>query len=258
MTGLKRNPPVNASDSIRYIAADIARSGDLAGLDGDFDYLFFIVAPPARSEAQYRAIYEAGVDNLLAKFGAGAQPYWFFVSSTGVYSQDRGEWIDEDSPAEPKDICGGLIRQAELTLGASGAAHTVVRFSGIYGPGRESLLRRAATAPVIQQQPPYYTNRIHEQDCLGVLAFLLEQRLAGRPLADCYLASDDEPATLWEVMTWLAGQLRSSPPAPERKDGAGMNKRCANARLKALGYRFGYPGYRNGYGELIRAHRSYL
>jgi hypothetical protein len=61
---------------------------------------------------------------------------------------------------------------------------------------------------------------------------------------------------MWEVMTWLADRLHYPPPVVKAVDGdAGMNKRCRNARLKALGYRFRYPSYKDGYLELISARR---
>lgn len=176
------------------------------------------------------------------------------VSSTSVYGQSAGEWVDEDSAAEPANITSRLIRQAEQKLMDSNPANIVVRFSGIYGPGREYLLRLATQAPTIQQTPPYFTNRIHQQDCVGVLSFLLEQRLAERALAQCYLASDDDPAPTWEVMTWLADRLHCPPPTVKAVAAdAGMNKRCSNTRLKTLGYRFQYPSYKDGYMELIAA-----
>ncbi|MGZ8927833.1 MAG: SDR family oxidoreductase [Methylobacter sp.] len=253
VTGLKRKPPLSASGPIRYVAADISSSADLAGLDSDFSQAFFIVSPDGRDEQSYRAVYETGLDNLLVRF---AQTPWLMVSSTSVYGQSQGEWVDEDSAAEPANITSRLIRQAERKLLALSPANIVVRFSGIYGPGREHLLRQAMQAPAIQQTPPYFTNRIHQRDCVGVLAFLLEQRLAGKALAQCYLASDDDPAPMWEVMTWLADRLHCPPPSVKKVDAdVGMNKRCSNTRLKALGYRFQYPSYRDGYSELISAQR---
>jgi nucleoside-diphosphate-sugar epimerase len=287
VTGLKRRPPLSASSPIRYVAADISSPADLADLDCDFAQAFFIVSPDQRSEQSYRAVYETGLDNLLARL---PQTPWLLVSSTSVYGQSRGEWVDEDSVAEPDNITSRLIRQAEQKLLTLSPANIVVRFSGIYGPGRESLLRLAMQAPAIQQTPPYFTNRIHQQDCIAVLAFLLKQRLAGKALAQCYLASDDDPAPMWEVITWLAERLHCPPPTA--RDGgrdssrqfsafppsmearsvvidrepmrptvkavdtdADMNKRCRNARLKALGYRFRYPSYKDGYLGLISARR---
>ncbi|MGZ8929337.1 MAG: SDR family oxidoreductase [Methylobacter sp.] len=253
VTGLKRKPPLSASGPICYVAADISSSSDLAGLDSDFTQAFFIVSPDGRDEQSYRAVYETGLDNLLVRF---AQTPWLMVSSTSVYGQSQGEWVDEDSAAEPANITSRLIRQAEQKLLALNPANIVVRFSGIYGPGRESLLRQATQAPAIQQTPPYFTNRIHQRDCVGVLAFLLEQRLVGKALAQCYLASDDDPAPMWEVMTWLADRLHCPPPSVKKVDAdVGMNKRCSNTKLKALGYRFQYPSYKDGYSELISAQR---
>ncbi len=251
VTGLKRKPPRSAPGPIHYAAADISSPVDLTDLDSDFTEAFFIVSPDARNEQSYRAVYETGLVNLLARL---SKTHWIMVSSTSVYGQNRGEWVDEDSAAEPENITSRLILQAEQKLIALNPANIAVRFSGIYGPGREHLLRQARQTPAIQQTPPYFTNRIHQRDCVGVLAFLLEQRLAGKALAQCYLASDDDPAPMWDVMSRLAEGLHCPPPLVKTVDTeAAMNKRCSNARLKALGYRFRYPSYKDGYLELIRA-----
>ncbi|MCK9397409.1 MAG: SDR family oxidoreductase [Methylobacter sp.] len=249
VTGLKRKPPLSASGSVHYVAADISSPADLADLATDFTQAFFIVSPDGRTEQSYRVVYETGLDNLLVKL---PKAQWLMVSSSSVYGQSLGEWVDEDSTAEPANITSRMIRQAEQRLMASNPANIVVRFSGIYGPGREYLLRQAMQTPAIQQTPPYFTNRIHQQDCIGVLAFLLDRSLAGKALAQCYLASDDDPAPMWEVMNWMAERLHCPPPIVKAVD-AGMNKRCSNTRLKALGYRFKYPGYKDGYLELIAA-----
>jgi nucleoside-diphosphate-sugar epimerase len=248
VTGLKRHPPSHDS-RIRYVAADIASGIGLDKLDADFDQLFFIVTPDERTESGYLAIYEAGLQHLLTKL---PRCPWIFVSSTGVYAQSQGEWVDEDSPAEPEAVTNRLIRQAEKQLIESNPDNIIVRFSGIYGPGRESLLRMAAQSPAIQKEPPYFTNRIHQLDCVGVLDFLLEQRLKGRKLENCYLASDDDPAPLWDVISWPAGRMHCAPPVAKTVDkDAAMNKRCSNRRLKDLGYQFRYPDYKQGYAELI-------
>ncbi|WP_432745431.1 SDR family oxidoreductase [Methylobacter sp. G7] len=252
VTGLKRKPPLSAPGLINYATADISSAADLSDLDTDFTQAFFIVSPDGRNEQSYRAVYQTGLGNLLAKL---PKTQWLMVSSTSVYGQIQGEWVDEDSVAQPENITSRLIRQAEQTLMDFNPANIVVRFSGIYGPGREYLLRQAMQTPAIQQSPPYFTNRIHQQDCVGVLSFLLEQRLAGNALAQCYLASDDDPAPTWDVMTWLADQLHCLRPTAKAAD-AGMNKRCSNARLKALGYQFHYPSYKDGYLELVKLNRK--
>ncbi|MGZ8919110.1 MAG: SDR family oxidoreductase [Methylobacter sp.] len=253
VTGLKRNPPTLHNNKINYFTADITLSEDIKKLDTDFEHVFFIVSPDGRNEKSYRDIYEIGLDNLLNRLSQSAcNPNWIFVSSTSVYGQSQGEWVDENSLAQPGNITSKLIRQAEQKLMDANPNNIIVRFAGIYGPGREYLLRMARQAPLIQQDPPYFTNRIHQLDCINVLSFLLEKRLIGLPLEQCYLASDDDPAPLWDVISWLAERMNC--PLPVAKAAGpdnGMNKRCNNKRLKALGYQFKYPSYKEGYSELI-------
>lgn len=249
VTGLKRQPLLNSQDKFPYFQADLTVKSHLNALQSDYEYVFFIASPDRRENDSYRKIYDTGLSNLAGRL---SHADWFFVSSTSVYGQNQGEWVDEDSAATGSSASSRLIVAAEQYLNALNSNNIIIRFSGIYGPGREYLINQARQNPVIQKHPPYYTNRIHRQDCVAVLAFMLNQRLKGVELQSCYLASDDYPATLWEVMTWLCGQLRCPPPAAKAVDAAAvMNKRCRNDRLKALGYRFLYADFRQGYGAVL-------
>lgn len=251
VTGLKRHPPAVA-DQINYLAADISLKPQLQTLNTDFDSVFFMLSPDGRTENSYRAVYETGLDNLLAHFdNANRSPRWFLTSSTSVYAQSQGEWLDEKSIAQPDNPNSQLIRAAEQKIIAANPGNIVVRFSGIYGEGRDYLVRQARQVPAIQKNPPYFSNRIHRQDCVEVLLFLWQQQLNSHVLQQCYLASDDEPVPIWEVMTWLAEQMACPPPTEKPGDITGMNKRCNNQRLKALGYQFRYPSYKEGYLPLI-------
>lgn len=250
VTGLRRNPPANHTD-IHTVSANINSAADLEKLATDFDYLFFIVSADGRTEASYREVYDIGLNNVLRKF---SHLPWIFVSSTSVYGQSHGEWVNEASIAQPDNFNSQLIRQAEQRVTALNPNNTVVRFSGIYGAGREYLLNKAKQNPVIQHTPPYFTNRIHQDDCVQVLAFLLEKKLAGLALEQYIIASDDDPAPLYEVMSWMTQQLNC--PAPTIKTPTSddtLNKRCDNQRLKALGYHFVYPSYKDGYSQLIQS-----
>lgn len=246
--GLRRHPPTTPS-SFKFIAADISSQAAINQLDLAVDLVFFIVSADGRTEQSYRDVYQHGLSNALNKWH---DVPWFLVSSTSVYGQTQGEWVDEDSPTQPLNITSQLIVQAEQQVRAAHPLNVVVRFSGIYGPGREYLLRMAKQTPDIQQSPPYYTNRIHQQDCVGVLAFLCQQRLAGCVLDSCYVASDLDPAPLWDVISWLSAHLDCPPPQAKSIDPkAESNKRCSSRRLQALGYSFLYAGYRDGYLPLI-------
>ncbi|NRA08350.1 MAG: SDR family NAD(P)-dependent oxidoreductase, partial [Myxococcales bacterium] len=194
-----------------------------------------------------------GLGGLLAALEAqGQRPRRiFFVSSTSVYAQDGGERVDESSPAEPRRFNGRRLLEAETLLRASRFAGTVVRFAGIYGPGRTRLLQsvRRGEAPAAEG-PPRYTNRIHRDDCAGMLDYLIGLAHA-EPL---YLGVDCEPVAEDRLLAWLAGALHVPAPPPGRADVEGFRgKRCDNARLLACGYAFRYPSYRDGYTALIRA-----
>lgn len=258
VTGLKRNPPVEESASIRLIAADLIHAGDLAFLDDTYDWVVYLPTPGDRTPEAYRSVYETGLNNLLNRFETpGRQTRWLFVSSTGVYAQSGGEWVDESSPTEPVSETSRWIYRAEQSLLARRADALIVRFSGIYGPGREHLLRTACSEPEIQYDPPCYTNRIHQDDCAAVLAFLIERGLAGQRLDTIYLASDDDPAPIWEVVSWLARMMTRLQPTPKSAHSPpDQNKRCRNERLKALGFQFKYPSYRDGYRALIDSLKS--
>jgi nucleoside-diphosphate-sugar epimerase len=248
VTGLKRSCPATPPP-FPLITADISLAASLNSLPVDFDTVLFIVAPGSRQPEPYRALYVDGLNNLLAHFArAGATPCWLMVSSSSVYGQNRGEWVDETSATEPTAATSRYLLAAEQCLSAAVADHCVVRFSGIYGPGRDWLLRRAQSGEAAQRQPPYFTNRIHRDDCVAVVLFLLEKMLAGDILQRCYLASDNDPAPIWDVMNWIAAEFGYPPPvALDEPADALQNKRCNNARLTALGYRLLYPGYRDGY-----------
>lgn len=259
VVGLKRSPPsvnspANNSRTIHYIQGDLTRNSDLARLDTDFDQVVYIVTPGAQAEAAYRDVFEVGLANLLNLFAKkNPQASFTITSSTSIYAQDQGEWVDESSETKPASYRGRYQQIAENQVLAYGSSSTVVRFSGIYGPGRFRLLEMAKRGAEIQREPPAYTNRIHRDDCVGVLNFLIGKKMAGEKLHPVYLASDDNPAPIWEVVSWLAAQLKVEPPKEKAvSQDVHQNKRCSNQRLRDSGYLFKYPDYRLGYAGIIQ------
>ncbi|MBT8765945.1 SDR family oxidoreductase [Metapseudomonas boanensis] len=223
---------------------------------GQLDYLVYCAAAGQSDEPGYRAAYVEGLRHVLDWLAQrGQRPRRLvFVSSSGVYGQQDGEWIDEDSPAEAGRFSGRIMREAEQLALESGIPATVVRLTGIYGPGREWLLKQVQMGYRVVSEPPLYANRIHAEDAAGLVAFLLQADASGEALADCYLGVDDEPAPLHEVVGWLREQLGVSGWAEESTVRRSGSKRCSNARARALGWVPHYPSYREGYSELLKAH----
>jgi nucleoside-diphosphate-sugar epimerase len=250
VTGLRRTPP-EFQGAAAWLAADVTRPTTLADLPDDLDLVVSALAPSGRDAASYRRIYVTGTGHLLAALGDRRPPF-LFVSSTRVYGRNDGGWVDESTPPEPADELGAILLEAEERVLAAGAGTGVVRFSGIYGPGRTWLLDRVRRGEPVQVDPPAYTNRIHRDDCAGVLAHLVARQLAGHGYPSRLLASDDDPAPLAEVTAWLADGLGvPRPPAAAPDPHAPRNKRCRNGLLKELGYEFLYPSFRDGYGPML-------
>lgn len=214
--------------------------------------VFYITTPAEYSEAGYRAAFVTGQRNLIEALQAhDVHPAWqCFVSSLSVYAQSDGEWVDESSPTEPANFSGRRLLDGEaITAGAPWPA-TVVRFAGIYGGGRGRLIRRVRDGSGCVESPPRWTNRIHEDDCVGFLA-----HLASLPEPErLYLGVDDEPALQCTVMDWLAERLGCPRPprvAGETQPPRGGNRRARNERLHASGYRPLYPTFREGYAAVL-------
>ena len=140
---------------------------------------------------------------------------------------------------------------AEQLAFNSGIPASVVRLTGIYGPGREWLLGQVRKGYRVERDPPLYGNRIHADDAGGLLAFLLEAHRQGKKLDDCYIGVDNEPAPLADVVDWLRGQLGVTQWSDEASVRRAGSKRCSNARARALGWEPRYPSYREGYLAIL-------
>lgn len=237
---------------VQALAGDVTVPATLrfpAGLD----YVFVLLAPGESGEEAYRRVYYDGTRNVLAALAGQSLRRLFWISSSGVYGQDDGAWVDEASPAEPASATSRVLLASEELARASAWPATVVRLSGLYGSGRLRLVNWVRAARPVQVAPVAWTNRIHVADAAGLLAFLLERDLAGAALAETFLGTDSEPAPQHEVLDWLADRL-SLPRVPrETRPGAGSNKRLSNARLLASGYRLRFPDFRAGYADVLAA-----
>jgi nucleoside-diphosphate-sugar epimerase len=161
--------------------------------------------------------------------------------------------VDETSPAEPAHFSGTTLVEGErIVLGGPFPA-TVVRFAGIYGPGRTRMIEAVRSGAAIISTTQSYVNHIHRDDCAGVLRHVMN---LGQP-DPFYIGVDNEPVERGAMLRWLAQRL-GVPEPPVSREGKGEsvramrgNKRCSNARLLTTGYAFQYPTFREGYGALI-------
>lgn len=222
-----------------------------------YDVVVMTFTPTEMSDEGYRQGYVIPVKTILAALDQQAiKPRLIiFVSSTSVYAQQDGSWVDEHSPTEPESYSGRRLIEAEQLIAASGYAYCHVRFSGIYGRGRGHVVEQVLAGKGTPAEPIIYTNRIHADDCAGVLAHLINLQKT-QAIQSVYLASDHQPAPLHEVKQWMRERLdlpenHFSEHAPVTARALRSNKRCSNQQLLASGYQFIYPTFRDGYASLL-------
>jgi nucleoside-diphosphate-sugar epimerase len=217
------------------------------------DYLVYCATPSERDEAGYRAAYVEGLRKVLGWLAEHQQQpkRIIFVSSSSVYGQQHGEWVDETSPTDASAFSGQVMLEAEQLALSSGFPASIVRLTGIYGPGRSDLSNRVRQGYNVAIDPPLYGNRIHADDAAGLLAFLLNADSRGVPLEDCYIGVDDAPAPLAEVVQWMREYLGVTQWAENASLRRSGSKRCSNARAKALGWVPRYATYKEGYAALL-------
>ena len=235
---------------VRGLRVDLITGEGFSHLPRRPDVLVFCAAPEQRDEAAYRALYVDGLRRLLDALEISRL---VFVSSTAVYAQDAGEWVDEQSPARAEQFNGRVLLDAERELATHGGG-VVLRLSGLYGPGREMMLRRAREGGTGRAR---WTNRIHVDDAAAALSHLIDARAPDR----LYLGNDDLPALESDVLAWLRereGLPRTAPDTsqekwPEKSSNKAevSGRRVRNARLRASGWTLAYPDFRAGYADLL-------
>jgi nucleoside-diphosphate-sugar epimerase len=217
----------------------------------DVDVAVFSAAPNQSSQEAYTALYLTGFQYLLhALRNCRRLRRVIMISSTSVYGQRDGEWVDESSETKPTHFTGQTMLQSEALLRESQLPYTVLRAAGIYGPERRRLLlsiqNGKATYPKDFVQ---YTNRIHRDDCAGAL-----QHLIGMSEPETlYIGADSDPADKKTLLTWLATHLGAPEPRASEQALAERttNKRCCNDRLLESGYTLLYPSFRDGYRSIL-------
>jgi len=222
---------------------DISNCDQVAKRPGTFDAVIHCASSRGGGVESYRQIYLNGTRNLLDRF-PGTKV--LLTSSTSVYAQRDGSWINEESETMPARETGRVLLETEkLMLERRG---TVARLAGIYGPGRSALLGKflAGTA-IIDPENDRFVNQVHRDDIASAIFFLLTRETQRTQI---YNVVDDQPMPQTECYRWLAQRLdRPLPPIgksrAQRKRGD-SNKRVSNAKLRSLGWTLQYPTFAEG------------
>ncbi|WP_049971231.1 SDR family oxidoreductase [Haladaptatus cibarius] len=233
------------------VQADATDEKSLSAIP-DVEALVYAVSAGVRDSDSARNAYVNGLRTTLSHFSERNSPpeRVVYTSSTGVYGDRNGDWVDESTPLEPE------TERQEILVGAERIVReehdmewTVAQFAGLYGPDRYRL-ERYLDGTVAER----YLNLIHRDDAAGAIRFLLETDSARN---ETVLVCDDEPIWKPTLAEWLAEQCGVEGPTvgDATSERARSSKRCSNEKLRELGYELRYPTYREGYQDAISAYR---
>ncbi len=255
LVGVRRsNKPI--ANNVACIQADVTEAASLRSLkDINPDILIYCVAANAQTDESYDAHYVQGLRNVLATQSNNAQlKHVMFISSTRVYGQTTSQLIDETVEAKPADFGGERLLEAEGLLKQLACGATVIRLSGIYGPGRLYMVNMAKD-PSRWPQGNRWTNRIHRDDAAAFIVFLCEKVVRSATVQGCYIGTDGAPTLQHDVLNWLASKLEMPVLSlPRLKPNVSVDgKRLANKRMRAEGFQLKYANYQQGYDAVLKS-----
>jgi nucleoside-diphosphate-sugar epimerase len=246
----RRNVDTLRNLGVAPVVGDILDPASLRGLPAA-ETVLYALGMDRTSGRSMREVYCDGLRHVLDTLPAPRR--FVYVSSTGVYGQTDGSWVDESSPTEPTEESGHIVLEAERLLREKLPAAVVLRFAGIYGPDR--LLRRPAVlkGEALVGDAQKWLNLIHVED--GASAVLAAEA-HGSP-GQTYNVADDEPVSRRDFYTLLAELLRAPPARFEPRDEPGANRRVSNRKARfRLNWSPHFPHFRAGLPAAVRASTS--
>ncbi len=238
-------------DGIQQNFGDLSQRETYQNLAGNFSNVFYLAGADSRTEKDYQKVYLDGPELLITYIEESSKnSRLIFSSSTSVYGQNDGERVDEGSPTEPNSFSGKIILEAEKQILHRHRDSLIVRFSGIYGPNRDRLVRTSLNLENSDLVSTAFTNRIHQSDCSRLL-----QHLISVPSTDrVFIGSDCNPAPRIEVINWIRKKNGLSQLHAKRKIPGELNKRCSNKKIIDSGFKFLHQDYQSGYS--LQTHQN--
>lgn len=260
-----RNPERAAefqAEGFHPIVADVTDLDSLKPIE-DLEEIDTVLIAIGMDRSRYNRIEEVYVDglrNLLSKLPSGCQI--IYVSSTGVYGDFGGAWVDENSPTQPKRDGGIACLKAERLIIDSKFANRakVLRFAGIYGPDRVPTKSLIETRDWKKLSSDGFLNLIHVEDGARLISMISDASCDPEAPCETFCVSDGHPVLRIDYYNFIARTLGLNAIPWEKtnvtagKSRSGSNKRVSNKKLvMEHSFQFAYPSYREGVEQAIGA-----
>lgn len=251
VTGWRRNS-AKLPTSFTGQDVDLLQPASWPQFNPETEVVVFTPVPAARTVEAYTRSYLEVAKELVSRLKVQAPQLrrFIYVSSSAVSGGGEGEWIDESTEVAPNRPTSQVLADTERVLLDSGLPVTILRASGIYGPGRNHLINQVRDASARIPLESHWTNRIHRDDLAQAIVHSAALDETGTQI---YMVTDNEPAQIGEIYTFLAQQL-SLPVPPQATEPAvrrAANRRIRNDKLLATGFTLQFPGYREGYRSVL-------
>jgi len=201
-------------------------------------------------------VYVDGLRNVLQELqkatpDSSPLPHLIYVSSTGVYGDFGGDWVDETSPTDPKREGGKACLAAEQLLQASPFADraTILRMAGLYGGQRVPTLAKIKSKNWGKLSPDGFLNLIHQDDAVAAIAAVAQKKL----FAETFCVVDSHPTVRRDYYQYIADQFGLGPipwpqeSTPDPSARSSSSKRISNDKLfAATGLVLKHPDFRSG------------
>ena len=251
-----------SAEGFSPFVADITRSETLADLP-EVDTVLVAVGMDRSVYSDIRKVYVQGLKNILDALPASVE-HVIYVSSTGVYGNFDGAWIDEDARTDPQREGGKACLEAEQLLKEShwGSRATILRFAGIYGPGRVPTRQQILDKHWDRLSPAGYLNLIQVDDGASIVQLIARSVDVDSDntdtLAQSFLVSDGQPPLRGDYYDWIAERFGVGPipwdpsaVAPQESRAA-SSKRISNRKLQQhFSIDFRYPDFRVGLAHAL-------
>lgn len=247
-----RRTPAKLPEAFTRLQIDLTQPETFEALgECQPDYVLMTPTPQSFDAAGYRLGFLGAAQHVVAQPWLQRCRRVFWVSSTRVYREAAGGWVDENAALNVQEAEAVAMISAEATMRRA-ATTSVIRPAGVYG-NPDGMLVRKVLAGKGSAPGASFGNRIHREDLSRLLVHCLLRDARGEHVPPTILACDNDATPTHTIERWLAQEWGVPLVEETASRRPRANRRCRADLLKKLGFELNYPTWREGYAQVLAA-----